>query len=86
MLAECPETLAQFEHVAKLVEGFESPFGLEFLATVHWIMMHEGAAPEEDVLARTYDRGERKRSFLGNRFLLARRRVTERGWRKNGRK
>ena len=36
-LAKRPETRDRFERVAKLVEGFESPFGLELLATVHWV-------------------------------------------------
>ena len=36
-LKEDEETIARFERVAQLVEGFESPFGLELLATVHWL-------------------------------------------------
>ena len=35
VLAEKPETGQRLERVANLVEGFESPFGLELLATVH---------------------------------------------------
>ena len=31
------DTLARFDKVSDLVEGFESPFGLELLATVHWL-------------------------------------------------
>ncbi len=32
-LDDTPRTLARFERVAQLVDGFESPFGLELLAT-----------------------------------------------------
>ena len=38
---------ARFERVTKLVEGFESPYGLELLATVHWVMSREGATQHE---------------------------------------
>jgi len=31
-----PETAARLDRVAQLIEGFESTYGLELLATVHW--------------------------------------------------
>lgn len=80
VLAASQETLGRFEHVAKLVEGFESPFGLELLATVHWVIVHEGAISDEDVMARIYEWSERKRQFSERQILLARRVLTERGW------
>ena len=79
-LAERPATLGRFERVAKLVEGFESPFGLELLATVHWVVKHEGATSDEEVVARTYEWGEHKQHFSRKQILLARRVLTERGW------
>lgn len=30
--------------VAELIEGFETPYGLELLSTVHWILMHDHQA------------------------------------------
>lgn len=33
-----PDTLKRAEHVERLIEGFETPFGLELLSTVHWIL------------------------------------------------
>lgn len=36
LLAEQPETSARMDRVARLIEGFESTYGLELLATVHW--------------------------------------------------
>jgi hypothetical protein len=79
-LADRPETQGRFERVAKLVEGFESPFGLELLATVHWLMAHEGATSEKDLIARTYEWAERKRQFSRHQILLARTLLAERGW------
>lgn len=59
-LAERPKTGQRFERVAELVEGFESPFGLELLATVHWVVTHErvgrpdGQAAFEDEVTRRF--------------------------------
>jgi hypothetical protein len=61
------------------VEGFESPFGLELLATVHWVT-REGVTSEEGVIAKTYEWGERKRQFSRHQILLARRVLAGRGW------
>jgi hypothetical protein len=40
------ETIARFDRVGELVEGFETPFGLELLATVHWVATREGIVAE----------------------------------------
>jgi O-acetyl-ADP-ribose deacetylase (regulator of RNase III) len=74
------ESQARFEKVARLVEGFESPFGLELLATVHWIATREHPAGEEDLVTRTYSWAERKRQFSPQQILLARRVLAEKGW------
>jgi hypothetical protein len=79
-LAERPKTLARFERVAKLVDGFESPFGLELLATVHWVVTREHAVSDDQVVARTYEWAERKRQFSEHQILLARGILTKRGW------
>ncbi len=79
-LAAHPESQARFEKVARLVEGFESPFGLELLATVHWIATREHPASEEDLIARTYAWAERKRQFSEHQIRLARRVLTDGGW------
>lgn len=33
------------EHTTALIDGFESPFGMELLATVDWLLTKEGVAP-----------------------------------------
>ena len=79
-LARAPQTSARFERVARLVEGFESPFGLELLATVHWVATREGAVTDAGVIERTYAWGERKAQFSREQILLARRVLDEREW------
>src|ERR1700733_13877962 len=34
---------AQVARVRDLIEGFETPYGMELLATVHWVVTREGA-------------------------------------------
>ena len=38
------QTLSRFDRVAQLIEGFETPLGMELLATVHWVAAREHAA------------------------------------------
>ena len=60
-LGRFPETRKRFERVASLVEGFESPFGLELLSTVHWILDRHHSGSREDLIARTYGWNDRKK-------------------------
>lgn len=42
--------LAALEDTAELIDGFESPFGMELLATVDWLLTKEGVAPKLDAV------------------------------------
>ena len=42
-LSDKPESLARLARVAELIEGFETPYGMELLATVHWVSRRGGA-------------------------------------------
>ena len=79
-LEDHPETRARFDRVAKLVEGFESSFGLELLATVHWVATENPTASTEDVVAGTYAWDERKRQFSEGQIRLALDVLREKGW------
>jgi O-acetyl-ADP-ribose deacetylase (regulator of RNase III) len=79
-LAHHAETRARFERVADLVQGFESPFGLELLSTVHWVVTRENAQSEDDVVQRVYAWNERKRRFSPRQIALARDVLVRKGW------
>lgn len=79
-LATDADTRARFERVADLVEGFETPFGLELLATVHWVMTRQGATRVDDVVQRTHAWNERKRQFTPRQIGLAVDCLTNKGW------
>ncbi|MCL2775790.1 MAG: macro domain-containing protein [Oscillospiraceae bacterium] len=40
-LEKQPETTNHINRVAELVDGYETPFGMELLATVHWVAKNE---------------------------------------------
>jgi O-acetyl-ADP-ribose deacetylase (regulator of RNase III) len=75
-----PVTQARFEKVAKLIHGFETPFGMELLATVHWVCTREGAKSDADAVEHTYAWGERKKGFDRKQIALAREVLATQGW------
>jgi O-acetyl-ADP-ribose deacetylase (regulator of RNase III) len=79
-LEDDPATRERFDRVVHLVEGFETPFGLELLATVHWVATQEQAQDDEDILRATYAWGARKRRFMPAQIKLAAERLRAEGW------
>ena len=74
------ETRERLDKVADLVEGFESPFGLELLATVYWIASKEGARSIEDIVRMTYAWNDRKKRFTERQITLAANVLFSKGW------
>ena len=79
-LERFPETRKRFDRVADLVEGFESPFGLELLSTVHWILDRDGCPARKDLVARTYAWNDRKKQFSRRQIELAANVLTGKAW------
>ncbi len=74
------ETVSRFDRVGKLVEGFETPFGLELLATVHWVATRENAMDAEDAAAKVYAWNERKKRFSRRQIGIAFDTLRANGW------
>lgn len=74
------DTLERFGRVARLVDGFESSFGMELLATVHWVMTEQGARDGHAIERATYAWGSRKRQFSSAQIELAADRLRAGGW------
>jgi O-acetyl-ADP-ribose deacetylase (regulator of RNase III) len=74
------KTQANFEKVSDLVEGFESPFGLELLSTVHWVVSQEQARTLDDVVKLTYAWSDRKKQFTRRQIELAVDVLVRKGW------
>ncbi len=79
-LATEDATRRRLGRVEELVRGFESPFGLELLATVHWVATREGPSDVEALVERTYAWNQRKRQFTPRQIGIAAGRLQEEGW------
>jgi hypothetical protein len=79
-LIDHADTRTRFDRVAALVEGFESPFGLELLSTVHWVATRSSAREIEAITAAVYDWGERKKRFSPRQIGLAFDVLVSKGW------
>ena len=66
--------------MAELVGGFETPFGLELLSTVHWICTRDHPPDAAHLVAKVYSWNERKRQFSPRQILLARDVLAKKGW------
>lgn len=64
------DTRNRFNKVAELVEGFETPFGLELLSTVHWVMTQNEISTVEEVIQHVYAWNDRKRQLQRVKLLL----------------
>lgn len=81
ILQEHPETLERFERVAELIDGFESPYGLELLATTHWAAAHDGASDADEALDIVRSWSARKeRLFTPEHIVVAWERLADGGW------
>ncbi|OPY80307.1 MAG: RNase III inhibitor [Syntrophorhabdus sp. PtaU1.Bin058] len=77
------ETQKRLERVSRLVEGFESPFGLELLSTIHWIISTETVRSLDDVVASVYAWNDRKKQFSKRQIALAANVLSRQGWIEN---
>jgi O-acetyl-ADP-ribose deacetylase (regulator of RNase III) len=80
LLEQHPETHLRFEKVCGLVEGFETPFGLELLSTVYWVIKNEIVKSIEDIITRTYAWNQRKKQFTRRQITIATNVLLGKGW------
>lgn len=78
-----PESLVHLERVSKLIDGFETPYGMELLATVHWVAQENPKAKEDPEVAvrsvHTWNARKRER-FQPAHIKLAWQRLREQNW------
>lgn len=82
-LASQPDARERFDRVARLIEGFESPYGLELLASVHWVATRDEphAADAERASAAIRSWTARKASLFGpDHVAVAWDRLAAQGW------
>lgn len=82
-LSHLPETKARMERVAELIEGYEDPYGMELLSSVHWVMQHQAGANEnvDKAVLAVRNWNDRKRRLLKPEHLeKAWERLREKDW------
>ena len=83
-LEDHTETRARIERVIRLIEGFETPYGLELLASIHWVAVHEdqnACVSADEAVKLVHQWTPRKRKALREHDLkIAWGRLKEQGW------
>lgn len=75
-----PNTLQRFERVSRLVEGFESPQGLELLSTVHWVNKYEYIKDSSSIIAFIHSWNSRKRNMTNRQISIAEKILNNQNW------
>jgi O-acetyl-ADP-ribose deacetylase (regulator of RNase III) len=75
-----PQTHARLDRVSALVDGFESPSGLELLSSVHWIVKNETVGSLAELVSGLYAWNERKRHLTPRQIGIAAEVLATQGW------
>lgn len=75
-----PESYTKLNKVFKLIDGFESSFGLELLTTVYWAINKGGADNPDKLENYIYAWNKRKKQFTPAQITLAHQRLIEQNW------
>ena len=63
--ADDAEARTHLERVARLIEGFETPYGLELLATVHWVSTKDAPTADiSEITGRVREWSDRKKRIF----------------------
>jgi uncharacterized protein YwgA len=79
-LADYNDTYAKFKRVSSLIEGFETPYGMELLSTIHWVATRENAKTQADVVEHIYAWGDHKKKFHQEHIRIARDVLKKNNW------
>jgi O-acetyl-ADP-ribose deacetylase (regulator of RNase III) len=78
-----PESEEHLERVKKLIEGFETPYGMELLSTIHWVVKHEAGIKGdlEAIRERVESWNQRKKDLMKPQHIQkAFSRLEQQGW------
>ena len=82
-LSDHTEEHDRLARVNRLIEGFETPYGLELLASVHWLAVHQSPAAQnkDEVVNGIAQWSDRKRKmFRPDHIQVAWDRLSTEGW------
>ncbi len=81
-LIQHPEAQKKLDMVANLVDGFETPYGMELLSSVHWLAVHDREAVDVDKAIAAMARWNERKSklFKAEHIRVACDRLQTDGW------
>lgn len=82
-LSDKRDSLGRMETVCNLIEGFETPYGMELLATVHWVAHHaanRAASDDAAIMAVQAWSARKMRMFKPQHIRIAWQRLMQSGW------
>lgn len=82
-LAETEDPRSRLERVADLIDGFETPYGMELLSSVHWLAHHDTPRVNDadEAVAAVHGWSDRKRAmFQPQHIRIAWDRLRDQGW------
>ena len=83
VLGKHPQSMARLKRVAELIKGFETPYGMELLSSVHWVCTHDSprATTADTAVRAVHKWNDRKREmFRGDHVRVAYDRLRELSW------
>jgi O-acetyl-ADP-ribose deacetylase (regulator of RNase III) len=75
-----PQTKQHLDRVFNLIEGYESAFGMELLASVHWVATKENATTNEQIIEKVHQWNDHKKQFTPHHINAAYNALSKNGW------
>lgn len=79
-LQQHESSVKRFEKVSRLVEGFETAYGLELLATVHWLVTKDNIHHLEELIHHIHTWNKHKQAFTPRQIKSAYVHLQTLGW------
>ncbi|MEE9442168.1 MAG: macro domain-containing protein [candidate division Zixibacteria bacterium] len=82
-LSDMTDSLERLEKVHNLIEGFENPYGMELLATVHWVLKDntDGILSNAETVEKVFAWNDRKKKIFNSEHIaIARKRLIDEKW------
>ena len=82
-LRDNDDSRKRLQKVSEVIEGFETPYGVELLSTVHWVSRYAKppARDEDKAITAVFNWNERKRQmFKEPHIRVAWKKLEEKGW------
>ncbi|MCX7099464.1 MAG: macro domain-containing protein [Methylococcales bacterium] len=75
------EAVQRLTRIKTLIEGFETPYGMELLATVHWVLQQHSSADEVEIIKQVHQWSQRKKAIMRDTHIIkALVRLRQTGW------